>query len=86
MSIVSREFNELLKQTNMKYSQKGEKRTLYSLRHNSIIFNISQPGVDLFDICRRSDTSMKMIDEWYYPESQLDTKLPNFLREEKLTV
>lgn len=85
MSIVSREFNELLKQTNMKYSQKGEKRTLYSLRHTSIIFNISQPGVDLFDICRRSDTSMKMIDEWYYPESQLDMKLPKFLREENLT-
>ena len=86
MSIVSREFKELLEQIGMRFSQVGEKRTLYSLRHTSIIFNISQPGVDLMDICRRSDTSLKMIHEFYYPESQLDMNLPKFLREEKLSL
>ena len=86
MSMVLREFKELLEQIGMRYSQNGEKRTLYSLRHTSIIFNISQPGVDLMDICRRSDTSLKMIHDWYYPESQLDMNLPKFLREEKLSL
>ena len=58
----------------------GEDRTLYSLRHSSLIYNLSQPNVDLLDIARRADTSMKMIQDYYYPQSQLDEKLKDFLR------
>jgi len=36
--------------------------------------------VDLLDIARRADTSMKMIQDYYYPQSQLDEKLKDFLR------
>ena len=61
-------------------SKLGEVRSLYSLRHSSLIFNLSQPNVDLLDIARRADTSMKMIQDFYYPQSQLDEKLVDFLR------
>ena len=84
--VCIRQFGELLIQTDLKYSQLKEKRTLYSLRHTAIIFNLSMDGADTMDILRRSDTSIKMLNDWYYPMSQLDTTLPKFLREENLTV
>ena len=84
--VCIRQFGELLIQTDLKYSQLKERRTLYSLRHTAIIFNLSMDGADTMDILRRSDTSIKMLNDWYYPMSQLDTTLPKFLREENLTI
>ena len=80
MTQMSRMFDVLITHLDMKYGKLGEKRTTYSLRHTSLIFNLSQPNVDHFDICKRSDTSMKMIEDWYYPESQTDETLHNYLR------
>ena len=84
--VCIRQFGELLIQTDLKYSQLKERRTLYSLRHTAIIFNLSMDGADTMDILRRSDTSIKMLNDWYYPMSQLDSTLPKFLREENLTI
>ena len=80
MRYVSTMFNQLLRELGMTKGKLGESRSLYSLRHSSLIFNLSQPNVDLLDIARRADTSMKMIQDYYYPQSQLDEKLTDFLR------
>ena len=80
MRYMSNMFAQILRESKMKKSRLGEERTLYSLRHTSLIFNLSQPNVDLLDIARRADTSMKMIQDYYYPQSQLDEKLSDFLR------
>ncbi len=77
---MGRNFNILLKELGMEYGSLGELRTPYSLRHTSLIFNLSQPNVDLLDICRRSDTSMKMIEDFYYPIVAQEEKLAQFLR------
>ena len=80
MRYISSQFKQLLIELNMQKGKLGEDRTLYSLRHSSLIYNLSQPNVDLLDIARRADTSMKMIQDYYYPQSQLDEKLKDFLR------
>lgn len=80
MRYMSNMFAQILRESRMKTGRLGEERTLYSLRHTSLIFNLSQPNVDLLDIARRADTSMKMIQDYYYPQSQLDEKLSDFLR------
>ena len=82
MSIMSRMFNELLLELGMKFGKNGETRTLYSLRHTAIIFNIRGSNLDNFEIAKRADTSIKMIEDYYYPESQTDEQLSSFLREE----
>ena len=80
MRYLSNMFAQLLREMGMSKGRLGEERSLYSLRHTSLIFNLSQPNVDLLDIARRADTSMKMIQDYYYPQSQLDEKLKDFLR------
>jgi len=82
MSVMSRMFNELLNEIGLKYGKNNEVRTLYSLRHTSIIFNLQHSDLDMFEVSKRSDTSIKMIEDFYYPESQMDEKLSQFLREE----
>lgn len=72
-------FNELLRLTDLKYDKVDNKRTIYSLRHSSIIFNCNQQNVDLLDLSKRCDTSLKMIEDFYYSESQQDIKLQSFL-------
>ena len=80
MRHISNMFSQVLRELKMTKGRLGESRSLYSLRHSSLIFNLSQPNVDLLDIARRADTSMTMIQEFYYPISQLDEKLGDFLR------
>ena len=77
---MGRHFNVLLKELKMEYGSLGEQRTPYSLRHTSLLFNLSQPNPDLLDICRRADTSMKMIEDFYYPIVAQEEKLEKFLR------
>ena len=78
LSMLSKMFIELLKHTNMSKGRDGEKRTLYSLRHSAIIFNLQQ--VDRTDVEKRADTSPEMISNWYYPQSQLEDQLDDYLR------
>lgn len=79
MRYLSNMFSQLLKELDMTRGQLGEPRSLYSLRHTALIFNLSKQNVDLFDIARRADTSIKMIQDYYYPQAQLDEKLLQFL-------
>ena len=80
MDIMSRMFGVLLKQLKMEEDKDGNKLSSYSLRHTAITFNLSVKEVDSLDIARRADTSMKMIDQYYYPRIAQDEKLKDFLR------
>ena len=80
MDYMSRMFSVLLKHLEMEEDKDGNKLTAYSLRHTAITFNLSVKEVDSLDIARRADTSMKMIDQYYYPRIAQDEKLKDFLR------
>jgi len=63
---LHRQFDYLLKITNLKTSSNGEPRTLYSLRHTAIMFRLTESqGLDLLSLARNCRTSVEMIDRFY---------------------
>jgi len=63
---IHRQFDHLLKITNLKTDPSGEPRTLYSLRHTAIMFRlIESDGLDLLSLARNARTSVEMIDRFY---------------------
>jgi len=80
MKIMTRMFRYLLEKCELKFDEDGRALTPYSLRHSSITFNLMNPKTTPMQIARRADTSLKMIDQFYYPQSQLKTDIKDFLR------
>ena len=78
--IMTRMFRYLLEKCELKFDEDGRALTPYSLRHSSITFNLMNPKTTPMQIARRADTSLKMIDQFYYPQSQLKTDIKDFLR------
>jgi hypothetical protein len=61
-----RQFEHLLKITNLKETPSGESRTLYSLRHTAIMFRLTESqGLDVLSLARNARTSVEMIDRFY---------------------
>ena len=77
---MSAMFKHLLKITECEVDLSGNTCTAYSLRHTSIILNLLNKNITHIQIARRADTSLKMIDNFYYPESELNTDLRDYLR------
>jgi len=66
LNILSKLFNEILKISDLKNTPSGEPRTLYSLRHTSIMFRLTIGGpIDLLTLARNARTSVEMIDRFY---------------------
>jgi len=66
MQQLYRQFDHLLKITNLKNDAHGESRTLYSLRHTAIMFRLTESqGLDLLSLARNARTSVEMIDRFY---------------------
>jgi len=66
MQQLYRQFDHLLKITNLKKDALGESRTLYSLRHTAIMFRLTESqGLDLLSLARNARTSVEMIDRFY---------------------
>lgn len=66
MQQLYRQFDYLLKITNLKNDPLGESRTLYSLRHTAIMFRLTESqGLDLLSLARNARTSVEMIDRFY---------------------
>lgn len=59
-------FNWVLHKANLKYSTKGQARTLYCLRHTAITFRLLYgEGVDLLTLAKNARTSVNMIERHY---------------------
>ena len=66
MKALANQFDIVLALTNLKVSNVGEPRTLYSLRHSSIMFRLMfGRAVDTLTLARNSRTSPVMIDRFY---------------------
>ncbi len=63
--ILRRQFAAVLDLCGMRKSRQGEARTLYSLRHSSIMFAILRGDTNLLKIARNARTSPDMIDRFY---------------------
>ena len=63
---LSRQFDQLLNEAKLKHDPNGEARTLYSLRHTSIMFRLTKGDkVELLTLARNARTSYDMIDRFY---------------------
>jgi hypothetical protein len=66
MKKLAKQFDILLSITNLKVSNIGEPRTMYSLRHSCIMFRLMfGRAVDTLTLARNARTSPEMIDRFY---------------------
>ena len=63
---LARQFEAILKTANLKTGNKNETRTLYSLRHTSLMYRSLYGGnIDAFKLARNARTSVEMLDRFY---------------------
>ncbi len=63
---ITRQFDQLLRIADLKTNANGESRSLYSLRHTCIMFNLTKGDqVSLLTLARNARTSTEMIDRFY---------------------
>jgi len=66
LQTLRRQFEELLGRAKLKRTPSGEVRTLYSLRHTSIMFRLTKGDhIDLLTLARNARTSVDMIEKFY---------------------
>jgi hypothetical protein len=66
LKMLQYQFDALLDLLDMKNSPQGEPRTIYSLRHSSIMFRLLYgASIDTLKLARNARTSPEMIDRFY---------------------
>ena len=66
MKLLAKQFDSILDITHLKIGNVGEPRSLYSLRHSSIMFRLMfGRTVDTLTLARNARTSPEMIDRFY---------------------
>ena len=66
MKLLAKQFDSILDITQLKIGNVGEPRSLYSLRHSSIMFRLMFGiTVDTLTLARNARTSPEMIDRFY---------------------
>jgi hypothetical protein len=63
---LRKQFQRVLAKIGLKQARNGQTRTLYSLRHSSIMFRLLQGrSIDLLTLARNARTSVEMLDKHY---------------------
>ena len=63
IAVAGRIFAAVMKRANL--TQEGEKHTLYSLRHTSIMYRLLKGDVDTLTLAKNARTSQAMIEKFY---------------------
>ena len=67
--LMDKLFGRILDATGLRTGSKGQRRTLYSLRHSAITFRLLYgQGIDLLTLARNARTSLEMVDRFYASE------------------
>ena len=77
-------FNNILKETDLKFDRDGNRRTAYSLRHTYICFRLME-GADIYQVAKNCRTSVEMIEKFYaaHIRTALDASAINVRRPRK---
>jgi len=66
MQIMQRQFRHVLEQAGLKTGAEGQDRTLYSLRHTSIMYCLrNSRHIDLLTLAKNCRTSVEMLERFY---------------------
>jgi hypothetical protein len=67
--LIDHYFGKILDLTGLRLGLRGQRRTLYSLRHSAITFRLLYgEGIDLLTLARNARTSLEMVDRFYASE------------------
>ena len=67
--LIDHYFGKILDATDLRLGLRGQRRTLYSLRHSAITFRLLYgEGIDLLTLARNARTSLEMVDKFYASE------------------
>ena len=68
----SRLFTELLKKHDCQYSDDGQKRSAYSLRHFAISYRLQSSGgkINIYNLATNAGTSVQMLEKFYLKNSK----------------
>lgn len=70
-SKISRQFEALIKTTDLKYSDTGDTRTLYSLRHSALMYRLRYgQEISPVKLANNARTSVEMLTRFYLPQLQ----------------
>jgi len=77
LQTMRRQFEELLRQAELKQTPTGQPRTLYSLRHTAIMFRLTKGDkIDSLTLAKNARTSVEMLERFYAkhltPEMNVD--------------
>lgn len=67
----------------LRLGPRGQRRTLYSLRHSAITFRLLYgEGIDLLTLARNARTSLEMVDKFYASElsAEMNVAMPHSRR------
>ena len=63
---IARRFDVVLKEADLKNDEMGDVRTLYSLRHTSLMYRMKYGGeIDALKLARNARTSVEMLERFY---------------------
>ncbi|MFC4724997.1 tyrosine-type recombinase/integrase [Glycocaulis abyssi] len=79
-----RMFNTILRNTGLKTTRDGKRRTAYSLRHTYICLRLME-GADIYQVAKNCRTSVEMIERFYaaHIKDTIDTAAVNVRRDPK---
>ena len=74
---LQRQFDQLLRITELKTNSREETRSLYSLRHSAIMMRlVGSEGLDLLTLARNARTSVEIIDRFYAKHLNAEMNVP----------
>lgn len=69
MMAMDHHFRRVLEKAGLRHGERGQTRTLYSLRHTAITFRLLYgEGIDLLTLAKNARTSVQMIERFYASE------------------
>ena len=69
--VLARQFDVLLARLNLKYSDEGDARTMYSLRHSSLMYRLKYgEEISPVKLANNARTSVEMLTRFYLPQLQ----------------
>ncbi len=78
LQTIRRQFDFILKEAGLEEDARGRKRTLYSLRHTSLMFRLLKgDNVDVFVLARNALTSVDQLERFYLSHAESSIKIRN---------
>ena len=77
LQTIRRQFDYVVKEAGLKEDARGQKRTLYSLRHSALMIRLLTGNVDIYVLARNALTSVDQLERFYLSHSESRMHIEN---------